>query len=326
MKKLLSCFNKDAKKYMTVAIAAVILAGLIFVCAKIGITVGKLPNKAASPTKTENVAETSSDDFEDSESEEYTLNLPAQFVPFACSGEYCSFDDRINQYGFTFEYQYSGNELVYIHNNEVTVLFEMDEPIGGVSFLMSAYIDNYLFFTVYQNNVNTLYRIAFEYGSDGSIKSHDIYFVAENVDRPVKALNNLLIIEKDYGEYVSLNTKTGETSPVEYNNEVDASSVKVSVSSDEAIKIAEKELEKDKYRIVDENEFDYLPDTDFVDPILIHNPDIIYHKGYEDHLYEEYPEYVWIVRYNSDPLYQNVRIYVNAMSGEISYVQIQPYP
>lgn len=334
MKNLFNFLNDSRKKYIALAIAAVILAGLIFACAKIGVTVNRPTNNTKPSNESNHYVEDSSDDFEESsndfedpESEEYTLDLPTQFVPFECSGDYYSFGSPKNQYGFAFEHQYPGNKLVYIHNNEENVLFETDTPIGGVSFLMCAYIDNYLFINVYQNNVDTLYRIAFEYDSDGNIKSHDIYFVAEDVYRPVKALHNALIIEKGYyGEYVTLDTVTGEINPIEYNHEVDSSSVIVSVSSDEAIKIAEKELEKDKYRIVHESEYDYVTDMDFPAPVLIHDPDIVYHKGYMDHIYEEYPEYVWVVRYNSEPLYQNVRIYINAMSGEISYVQIQPYP
>lgn len=328
MKKLLSFFNDNAKKYTILAIAAVILVGLIFACAKIGVTVGKSSNNATASNTSENKIEVPSDDFEVPEDEEeYALDLPTQFVPFACSGDYYSFENLKNQYGFAFETQHVSNKIVYIHNDEETVLLETDNANGNVSVSIHSYIDDNLFFSVRQGKTDTLYRMAFEYDGDGNILNSDIYFVAENVNWPVKALDNVLIIEKEYGEYVSFNTKTGEMTPIEYNKEVDAGSVKVSVTSDKAIKIAEKELEKDMYRvIVGGHEEHYIPNIDGIDPVLIHYPDLIYHGGYESHRYEDYPEYVWVVRYDTEFLYQQVRIYVNAMSGEISYVQIQPYP
>lgn len=345
MNKFKSFLNDEkAVKKVLIFLTPFLLALIIFAGVKLGSTI-KSDEPVPEPVESEiteqatkNEPPTEDDEFfdEPEDEEKYMLDLPTEFVPFKCSGKYYSFGEPKNQYGYSFKTQYVKDysldlggiyKIVYIHNNEEMVLFETEKPVTGIHVSAPAYIDDNLFISVHQNETDTLYRIALEYNADGNIKSHEIYFVAKSVNRPVKAMNNALIIEQGYyGEYVSLNTKTGEISPVEYSNEVDPSSVKVSVSSNAAIKIAEKELEKDKYKNVYENEYNYIPDIDFPNPVLIHNPNIIYHKGYEDYIYEDYPEYVWIVRYNSEPLYQNVRIYVNATSGEISYVQIQPYP
>lgn len=350
MNKFKSFLNDEiAVKKVLIFLTPFLLALLVFAGIKLG---AYIKNSEPAPEHVENeITEQATENepptednviFEESEDEEeYIINLPTKFESFECEGKYYSFDDLKNQYGYSFEKQYSkdkysnsnGNfmsryKIVYAHNDAEQAIFEVASADGNVIITTLEYIDDYLFFTVLQNKTRTLYRMAFEYDESGNIISHEIYFVAEKAELPVKALKNTLIIRKEYGEeYVSLNTKTGEIKPIEYDYEVDPSSVKVSVSLDKAIEIAEKELEKDEYRVFNGiSEEKYIPNVDGIAPVLIHYPDLIFRGGYKNNRFEDYPEYVWVVAYDTESLYQQVRIFVNAKSGEISYVQIQPYP
>ena len=268
---------------------------------------------------------------------EQTFASPVDFEPFECSGKYYDFssDNKVqNQHGMVFQGKNtkdSGNNcnaIVYSINGEASNLFSINNTNVDVRVL--AFIDDALYFRIDNSadlGIDGLYRIWFTYDEKGDIYNSGLSFCLSNELLPVQAKDNVLILEKDYDHYVALNTLTGEMNAVDFNVEVDADTVKnISVSLEAAMETAEKELKKDEYRFINGNEISYVPNIDGIDPVLIKDPNLIYHQGYENHRFEDYPEYVWVIRYDSEPLYQQVRIYVNAQSGRISNIQIQPYP
>lgn len=232
-----------------------------------------------------------------------------------------------NEYGFAVEiHNHEKYEIVYYHNFQETVLFKCGDSVRNVSLL--SYIDDSLYFRVYDSDRNnTVYRIAIEYDDEGYITDSKICFVVSDAYLPLKAMKNALIIEGENDKYIKLDTLTGEISFVDYNNEVDPDSVNISVSLNEAIKIAKNEIAKDKYKSIkgSQSTFTYDLCTD-IEPTLVHDPDLIYHRGANFERVEDYPEYVWVIEFESEPLYQTVSIFVNAQTGTISGVGISVWP
>lgn len=266
-----------------------------------------------------------SDEIKDTD--ELDLDLPVDFEPFECKGDYDYFDDNEvrNQNGLVFkeipsenDAHFRSDKLAYSFNSEEKILIQSDMP--DVYFDIWAYIDDALYFTVKEK----LYRMTFEYNEAGDIANSKIYLISNGYWEPVKAESNILTLRCG-NRYCLLDTQTGGIDSTEYNCVVDEyNSIDGIISKDKAIDIAFNEIRDFKYYddittdMTYERVSGFIID-DYYPTELIYRPDYVY--GLADKWkYEPYPEYVWRIYLKGE---FRITVDVNAQSGNVTNVNIE---
>lgn len=252
-----------------------------------------------------------------------------EFEPFYCSGYYyaeCAYDESgnyiPNQQGNRFSIIAIGENarnIVYTYNNKSTVVHS-----GGEKLYLSVYIDNALYFT----EDACLYRIEFEYNTDGSIKAQKLSFVSSKFDYIVKAEENKLIFSgydriKDVSASFEMDTLSGKIKQNDYNRTVNADEYNLRISGERAFDIAYEEVQNIKYSYWNQNTENmfsgYLYRDENNEPELIYKPVI----RQRDFIYERYPEFAWRIYLESGPISAyTVEVYVNAQTGAVCSVKI----
>lgn len=255
------------------------------------------------------------------------FDLPADFEPFECNGDYYYFDDNEvqNQDGLVFKEIQLRNDphgrsdkLVYCFNGEEKILIQTEMP--DVYFDIWAYIDDALYFSV----LGKLYRMTFEYSEDGDIAANKTHLVFNDYGEPVKSENNTLILRCG-NNYSLLDTQTGKADSIEYNLVITDKydNLKGLISMDKAIDIAFNEIKNLKYYDDITTDMTYERVSGFIlddnyPPALIYRPDYVYELT-NKWKYESYPEYVWHIILKGE---FRITVDVNAQSGSVTNVNV----
>ncbi len=319
MKKFRSFLNDDnaAKRFAVITVCFIAVAfvawGIYTVCTH------------SNGRTAENSTTASTEAFTDNSEVSFEkYNLPSEYRSFECEGDYFSFEPTNvrNQDGILFSSVDTDEELniyhcdsiVYHINDEEKTLYSIDDP--NVHIFIYCFIDDALYFSVSNLNDVALYRAVPEYGDNGEISIRELSLVFSDEVAPVKAEKNTLIISMLNGQYYSLDTITGVSTPIDYNSEIDTANMPDEVKIDfrQAQSIALSKLCNAEYFYG----YDHKSE-DFVleEHSLIYRPDYAYTSEW---IYEQFPEYAWEINYITD---YRCTVYVNAETGNVSSVRVE---
>lgn len=263
-------------------------------------------------------------DTKTGECSEIKLDYLAEFEPFYASGEYYSFQSMEHNYpetsdGIAFYVKYSDDyvngDIVCSYNGKEKFVLELNKSI-----VIYGFIDDALYFTAdFGNDNSALYRLEIT-SSGGIITDTKLSMVKEGQYQPVKAYDNKLIVASgeagENAKYYALDTCTGKLYDTKFYYTADANdfSDDISISVDQAVRIAKTEMKNGKYFTMGSKpkSFELAETIHFiVEPHYTFG----YGTGF---VYEDYPWLVYRVFLNSPSYYAYVDI--NAQTGNVAYV------
>lgn len=195
-------------------ILAIILVILVIAGVGVGVYVG---NMHSDPSKNQ------TNNGENVEPQELTVDFFGEFVPFECNGDYTSFSyisAVTNKDGVRFYTRSSkeggkhNNKLIYVMpNGDEKLLFSIGDD--NVDVEVVSFIDDALYFNVSnskEDGINGLYRVWLGYNEAGDIIDSNITLRFNQNLEPIRAKDNTLLLRSGEQYYI-FDTQTGECSP-----------------------------------------------------------------------------------------------------------------